>query len=364
MSTGSVTPIEIETTAVRKILVCQLRQIGDVILSTPAISLLRQRFPNAEIHVMTMKINKQVLSGNPDINRLWLIDRKEHKSLFKQVGFYLAVASERFDIIVDFQQLPRIRNVVALSRFFKPESGKQIRLTFTPPWYNRLFYTHTVDMLKGYAAMAKASVLRPLGIEWDGEKPRMFFTGGEMSSARATLADLGVSEDDFLVTVDPSHRRATRRWSAENYGKLAALAAKEHKDLKFIVFYGPDEEEDAARVAKAANTPAVIVPEEMFSIRDMAAIIKCADLHIGNCSAPRHIAVAVGTPTLVVLGSTGSAWTFPSPEHSTVASKHSCRPCNENTCPKGTNACLKELAPEAVLPDLLSKIREIQGENS
>ena len=56
---------------IQKILVCQLRQIGDVILTTPAVELLRRRFPLAEIHVFTEKKCLPVLENNPNVTRVW-----------------------------------------------------------------------------------------------------------------------------------------------------------------------------------------------------------------------------------------------------------------------------------------------------
>lgn len=352
--------ISLPPESVKKILVCQLRQIGDVILATPAIHLLKERYPQAEIHVLTMKINKTVLEHNPEISRLWLIDRNEHKNLLRQLSFYLTVARERFDIIVDFQQLPRMRNVVALSRFFKPSSGRQVRLTFTPPWYNKPFYTHWVDMAPGYAAMSKASILRPLGLAWDGECPKMFFTEQERQKARKELAALGVNDTHFLVTVDPTHRRKTRQWPAEHYGKLIRLASEADPRLRFLIFYGPGEEQDARAVKDAAQCDAAIFPETMYSLREMAALIEQAGLHLGNCSAPRHMAVACGTPSFVVLGSTSQGWTFPSEDHIAYALKLDCQPCNENRCPRGDIACLRTLTAEKILPELQKHIDHIQ----
>ena len=61
------TALTLDDARVRKILVCQLRQIGDVILTTPALELLRRRFPAAEIHVLTEKKCLPVLEHNPHI---------------------------------------------------------------------------------------------------------------------------------------------------------------------------------------------------------------------------------------------------------------------------------------------------------
>jgi heptosyltransferase-2/heptosyltransferase-3 len=85
----------------------------------------------------------------------------------------------------------------------------------------------------------------------------------------------------------------------------------------------------------------------------MAAVQSLARLHVGNCSAPRHFAVAVGTPTLTVLGATSSGWRFPSPEHEDIYLDLPCRPCNQNTCARKDHGCLENLEPERVAARVL-----------
>ena len=89
---------------IRKILVLQQRQIGDVLLATPAVELLKRRFPQAELHVFTEKKCVPMLEGNPNISRIWAVDKKELSSLYKEIAFYRAVAAQKFDLAVDFQQ--------------------------------------------------------------------------------------------------------------------------------------------------------------------------------------------------------------------------------------------------------------------
>jgi len=344
--------INLDPKKVGKILVCQLRQIGDVLLATPSIRLLKKAFPGAEIHILTEKKSAPVLEHNPDLARIWAIDKKQLSHLGKELVFYFQVARQRFDLLVDFQQLPRCRWVTGLSMLF----GTKVRLTYTPPWYNRMLFTHWSKPRDGYAAMSKASVLEPLGITWSGEKPILNLLPQEIEDAKKFLRDLGVSEDDTLITIDPSHRRETRRWPSEYFGELVKMAAKARPDLKFLLLFGPGEREIAEQVFKSATTPACLLPPNMLSLREMAAMIACAGLHFGTCSAPRHIAVAVGTPSLVVLGSTSSAWTHPSREHEDISLDMDCRPCNQNTCPDPK--CLTELAPEKVLPKFLETLEK------
>ena len=347
---------------VRKILVCQLRQIGDVLLATPSLHLLKARYPEAEVHLMTEKVCAAMVQGNPDVDYVWAVDKKAHKNLFEQLKFYWRVAREGYDLVVDFQQLPRIRWVVALARLFPPATGRQVRLSYEPPWYNRWLYTHTAPQRDGYAGMSKASILDPLGIRWDGERPRLNLDEAERARADAILAEHGIEPGDVLVTVDPSHRRATRRWPEAYYGALIGLAARADARLKFLVLWGPGEDGVARAVADAAATPACIPCKGLISLREMAACVERAALHLGNCSAPKHIAVAVGTPSLSILGSTSNAWTFPAPEHASLALGLDCQPCNENSCPRGDMACLHQLTPEAVLPELLARLPKAEGE--
>jgi heptosyltransferase III len=109
-------------------------------------------------------------------------------------------------------------------------------------------------------------------------------------------------------------------------------------------------------VAELAGDAAV-VPDSMLSIREMAAVQRLATLHVGNCSAPRHLAVAVGTPSLTIQGATSLGWLYPSPEHASVYNWPKGCPCNENTCRLRTLECLVKLEPEKAL-DVAVKLME------
>lgn len=334
----------------RKILVCQQRQIGDVLLATPALRLLRQAQPQAEIHFLTERKCAPVLENNPDIGTVWELDKKKLGTMAKQLAFYRHVASQGFDLLIDFQQLPRLQLVTLFSR-------APVRLSYTPPWHRRLLYTHWADMQPGYAAQTKASILRPLGIEWRGEKPRLHLTADEERWAQGWLREQGLRKGETLVTVDPSHRRVTRLWPASHFARLIDLASEHDPRLRFLLLFGPGEEPVVRELASLVRCKEVLLPiSGMLSLREMAAVMRLARLHVGNCSAPRHFATAVDTPTLVIHGSTGVEWRYPSPEHRMVSLGLPCQPCNKNACPHGTRQCLMELAAEQVLPDFIEML--------
>jgi len=335
----------------KKILVCQLRQIGDVVLSTPSVNLLHKKFPDAEIHILTEEKCAQVFDNNPAVSHVWSIVKSELRNPFKALAFYRKVGRAGYDLVVDFQQLPRCRWVMMFC-------NAPVKLSYNPPWYNRLLYTNWPDYIPGgYAAKYKAGVLKPLGIEWDGERPEIFVSEGEREEARECLSSLGVLDNEPLITVDPSHRRYTRRWPAEHYGKLLQLITSERPDHKFFLLYGPGEKDVAVSVKEISGLgDKCVMLEKPGSLRLMAALIERAVLHIGNCSAPRHFAVGVGTPSITPPGSSSSAWTFPSPEHIEVVPDLDCQPCGNESCERGDLACLQNLKPEEVFLRVLEKM--------
>ena len=334
----------IELKDIKRILVCQLRQIGDVLLATPSIELLRKRFPHAALDVFTEKNAAPMLFNNPHIDRIWALDRKVVTNFFQEMRFYWTLCRQgNYDLVVDFQQLPRCRWVVAFS-------GARVRLSYDAPLYTRFLYTHTAPMREAYAAAKKASILSPLGIEWNGELPRIYLDETERARAREILAQAGLRAGQRLITIDPSHRRDTRRWPAEYYSRIVSMAAARWNDARFLVLYGPGEEELAQEVIAKSTCPTYCLqPPKMLTLREMAACQERAVLHFGNCSAPRHIAVAVGTRTLTVLGSTDVNWTCPGGRHRDIALGLSCQPCSRNVCERGV-LCLKNLTPDMVFP--------------
>jgi ADP-heptose:LPS heptosyltransferase len=91
----------------------------------------------------------------------------------------------------------------------------------------------------------------------------------------------------------------------------------------------------------------------------LAALIEKSDLHIGNCSAPRHIAVAVGTPSLTVMGPTVPVnWTYPSPIHQYARGDVSCVECHKTECPP--HDCMKALTVKDVVYEAV-RLLKISG---
>ena len=342
---------------IHRILICQQRQIGDVVLATPSIELVAKAFPWATIDFFTEKKCVPILEHNPYINHIWAVDTKSYPTISSMIKWYWKVAHSGYDMIIALQNLPRIHWIC----FFSPAKYK---LSNKPPWYSRIFFTQVIPMQGTYSAEHKASVLRLLDIEWNKTQPKIYLTQEEKEKARQLLYDLGVRRGTVLFTIDPTHKRVTRKYPLEGYVHIIDAICKQYPQVVFFPLYGPGEEDDILKlITKVQNRSSIVLPNSMLSLREMASVQYYASLHIGNCSAPRHIAVAVGTPTFTILGSTDASWTFPSPAHVHFSAHLPCQPCGQNICllENDKNACLESVPTAWVLESLMNHINSILG---
>ena len=334
----------------RRILVCQQRQIGDVLLTVPVFRALRKRFPQAELHLFTEKKCEPLLRHHPCIDAFHLIDKKD--GLFQQLAFYRKVAACRFDLVIDLQQLPRCRAMTLLSR-------APVRLSFPSSPLIHWRYTHLTEPEDGYASQTKVSLLKPLGIRWDGFGPDIHFLAEEREKARELLRASGWHRGR-LVSIDSTHRRPSKRWPAERFAALIHKLSVQEDDLCFLLLRGPGEDKAIVALRELClrlgiASEKLCVPAQIPDIRLSAACIAEAALHIGCCSSPRHIAAAVGTPSLVIPGASGMAWRLPSEKHQELRPALSCQPCSRVDCP--APKCLLQVTPDMALLKALEMLK-------
>ena len=159
-----------------------------------------------------------------------------------------------------------------------------------------------------------------------------------------TKACLGEQCERPVITIDPTSRRQAKRWIPERYVQLADRLVERYQ-AKVIFMWGPGEREMVAALVQQGKYPHTLACET--DLMQLAALIEKSDLHIGNCSAPRHIAVAVGTPSLTIMGPTvPENWTYPSPLHRAIQGQVPCLECHKTDCK--AHDCMKALTVQEV----------------
>lgn len=152
------------------------------------------------------------------------------------------------------------------------------------------------------------------------------------------LLDVGITDWDRTVAIDPSAGWSSRRWPIENFDLLSLLLAREGWHVLEV-----GKRETPRRVAGARDLTA------FRTIRETASILGRCSLYVGNDSGLMHLAAAVGTPQVIVFGAV--PWQHRAYWSTTPVFYET--PCHENcTLSRRCNQtprCLDEITPERVL---------------
>jgi heptosyltransferase-3 len=313
----------------QSILIIQLKRVGDVILTTPIPALLKRRFPKARIGFLVERSGMPLLEGNPSIDQVHPYD-KDH------VWSSLApVRSAGYEWVIDFQGSPRSAWIGFLS-------GARVTAGYRVPFWGH-FYRHTVKRPGGPQPVTegKLSLVASLTDALPPLPPaQIFLSTDERSWARQWC---GLS-NGMIIGMVPTHRRASRRWSADSFVALAQRFIQ--KAQAVWLFWGPGEEQDVEAIHRAVPQTRMI---PRTSLRQMAALLERCHVVVANDNGPMHLAHAVGAPTVTVYGPTDPrAWNPGGPRHRALQAEDvPCLGCNLNVCPFN-HECMTHLSVERV----------------
>lgn len=328
---------------IRKILIIRNDGIGDLLNSTPAISLLRQNYPRAEITVLAQSTTAPMLVGNTDVDRVLIFDRRRaHQRLVNRLKFYLGLRQTKYNLVVAMRTASWA-NVVAFLSGAKYRLGrhqKRFKSTLTHVW--RAQYqkgqVHEIDRNFDLVGLiCKGTGDRRLVLKVLDE---------EIARAKRKLASWGVTPNDYLLGIHPGASSFDKRWPEENYAEIADTLVRE-RAAKILILRGPEETELAQNIQKAMQAESIAYAPQ--SIRELGALIRCCNLVVCNDSGPMHIAAALDVPTVAVFGPTDHVvWKPHSKNAAVVRRDMPCWPCSAHKCKIGWE-CTKKLPVDMVL---------------
>jgi predicted lipopolysaccharide heptosyltransferase III len=277
------------------ILLIQLKRIGDLILTTPAIGALREKFPRASISLVVSAAVKELLPAISGIDKVFEVRGKTDDAFD-----WIALSLGKFDYCLDFTRNDR-------SSFLTFLSGARKRITSDHPnlrtklrarSYNEFVespvgFLHTIDY--------HLALLKPLGIENASRAIRL-----QLPEANSMKADelLQAANVDEFVCLHPGSARAEKFWEASHWAQLIDRCAGE-SGLSCVLTGGRSAIEQAQISAiKAATRSPVIDLSGKTSLLTLAALVRRARLLVTVDSAPMHFAAAWNTPQVVLFGPT------------------------------------------------------------
>lgn len=273
----------------KNILIVQLRQLGDILLTTPVVDALKELYPQAKISFLSHPMGKLVLSGNPNIDECLFYPG----SKVEYLKFLLKLRQNKYDLVLDYMFNGR-------SAIFSSITGAKKRISFQS---NRSFFYSDVIArdtdIPMYIVEEKLRLLKELN--WQGQRKNITLSWFEndLEASKEFLESLKPAS--IRVLISATHRRENRQWPVERYAELSDSLTK-HWGAEVIWLWGPGEEEFVTKAMSLCKMPTHKAPKTGF--REMAALIAQTDLFIGNSNGPSHVAVSCNTPSIQLHGPT------------------------------------------------------------
>jgi len=283
---------------VNRILLIQLRQLGDILLTSPAIRAVRKAYPDAQLDFLTHRMGKLILANNPDLDNLWTYHERE--SWLQQGRLLRSLKRQRYDCVVDFMYNPRS----ALMTWWT-KAPQRIAFDSRRRWA----YTHLIpsDDSSDYIVRQKFRLLQVLGIH--GGQERLILPWFEKDAAivdKFSRQEASFAESRCRVIISATHRREVRQWPVERYAQIADRLQSEW-GATVIWIWGPDEEPFVESGMSFCSRPMLKAPATSFG--ELAALIANSDLFVGNSNGPSHVAISTDTCSLQLHGPTlAKAW--------------------------------------------------------
>ena len=322
----------------KKILVIKLRYLGDVLLCTPVLRALRQRYPHAQLVCLVNPGTEDILQGNPDIDEIMLLPRTD---VLSQVRFFREIRSRGFDCVLDLTDGDRSAIITAMT-------GAPMKIGFNQEnrWRGAM-YSHCIrenpDSMHRIDYHAKA--LSILGVHGELGHPEIYISAQDQEAAQRLLEEAQFTGGNWVM-VHPTARYWFKAWPPERFAELSDRLAT--KKIPIILVGNHNDREVGAQIQHlAAHKPISLMGRT--GVLELAALMKRCSLFIGNDGGPMHMAAAAGCPVLALFGPTDPVVWGPKGQSVSVLYKGlDCRACFHPGCPRGEESCMKQISVEEV----------------
>ncbi|MEG3616827.1 glycosyltransferase family 9 protein [Magnetovibrio sp. PR-2] len=320
-------PRDMDPDHVKKVLVVKFFGIGSLVIATPFFAEARKRFPNAQIHLLTLSSNRPVMGMIEDVDQVHYVDLGNNlfSAVLAYVGTLWRTYWGRFDVLIDMEFYTRASAVVSLASWSPVRIGyhaagiyrgglQNHRVTFNSYWH----------VTKNFM-----SLLEPYGYDHsdDDVLPHLTIPDGLSEQAQAVIDNVGPRY--IVVNVNAGELAFERRWYPKRFAELGQKLSQ-HYELPCVFIGAPSERAYVDAVVaqvlelggRAVNTAGEL------DLCSMAQICREARLVISNDSGPLHVAAATGTPVVGFFGPETPTLYGPSGSgHLVFHENLSCSPC-------------------------------------
>ena len=320
-------PVRWDWSAVRKVLLVRLRSIGDTVLATPSLFALKRFLPNATVDILVEDWVAPLLNSHPHVDNVIVLERG---GLMARARVARELRAANYDVVYNLHG-------GTTATFLTRATGARHRVGFETYQYAQLHNHQAPSPLLLWGQQKAHSVEQQLALlGWTGvpvtDRPRTQL--GISTKARETvdrlIAESGLN-DRKIALIHPAAAFATKQWATENFARVAEFLAE--RGFAPVAIAATNEKPLLEKLGSEANVKIVSLD---LSLPEVTALAARSQLFVGNDSGIAHIAAAVGTPAVVIFGSSNVAHWRPwnSAPAEVVFEEMPCQPCHGYSCEK------------------------------
>lgn len=268
----------------KRILVIRGGAIGDFILTLPAIKLLRENYPRAEIEILGHSQIAVLTENRFYASAVHSIDDARLASFFviaAELSPELVTYIGSFDLVISY--------VVDVDYVFETNIRRCGGGNFIAA-ESKLAGTE-------HAARQLARPLAQIGLSLGDAAARLYPSGAERDFAQTFTLPFGQP----IVAVHPGSGSAAKNWPIENWVSLCQWILETRRATTLLIVTGEADKTRMRSLQSALPSSAVRFAENLALPR-LAAVFERCDLFLGHDSGISHVAAAVGTRCILLFG--------------------------------------------------------------
>ncbi|MFH1310628.1 MAG: lipopolysaccharide heptosyltransferase II [Candidatus Omnitrophota bacterium] len=331
----------------KRILITRTDRLGDVVLSTPVIRFLREKYPFAYIAFMVRPENRDVVVANPDLDEVIIYDKYgKQKSFWNTFKFALKLRNKKFDMAIALHPTTRVHVM-----FFLADIPERIGYDRKMGRLLTLRIKHDKQKGEKHEVDYNFDVLEKIGIDTTRAVKMPYIVTTEKHKNVVLLLRKKFNISENIAVFHPGASCPSKRWSAENFGYLADKITDKY-GLNAVFVGGIETEKFVKRAINVMKNKATNLAGKL-NVGELAEFLSKCRVFVSNDSGPVHIAVAVKTPTVAIFGRNDRGlspkrWGPIGKNDEVVHDSGECVECLAHNCRKDF-ICLKKISPEEVM---------------
>lgn len=327
---------------IKKILLIRLRRIGDIIMTTPSITALKEAFPGAFISYIVEEPYKDLVERNPSLDKVIVLKKKQGiKDFFKLIR---KIQKENYDVVLDFHGGPRASLITLFS-------GAKLKLGYKIKYRSFIYDIKLPRAVKSghiHSVDNHLNLVKALGVNIEISLP-LFLPQARPDEIEKVkkFIDEHRLEGHKIITIHISAGNEFRYWGVDNIVKLSDLL--DNLPGVQIVLIGTSEDQEAEEEILEKSKARLLSLVGKLNLRELRELICRSSLFVGPDSGPMHIAASTATPIVALFGPTLPAHFSPWQAKALLIEKDfDCRPCRQKRCIYKDFRCLRTITPEEV----------------